>query len=211
MVAGVQNSHKTLFINNDKMQFTPTHIPNKDMEFGRFQEFLRKVGRAVYLIDPSEIGFPMSGNSEGTSGLGGDSTKEKLQYSKDKGLKPLLKKVQYWINKYIVWQIDPEFEFRFVGVDGQEDKQTELDADIKMVGSFKGFQEVRDKYNLGQLRPDDLILNPIWMQNKMMASQGDPNNNDAVDQQDSEEEDSNNKDKNPFMKSLSTDLERLLS
>jgi hypothetical protein len=33
----------------------------------------------------------MSGNSDGNSGLGGDATKEKLKYSKDKGLKPLLK------------------------------------------------------------------------------------------------------------------------
>jgi hypothetical protein len=52
------------------------------MEYEKYNEFLIKCGCAVYTIDPSEIGFPMSGNSSGQSGLGGDSTKEKLEYSK---------------------------------------------------------------------------------------------------------------------------------
>lgn len=210
MVAGVANSHKIPLINADKINFIPTHIPNKDMEYGRFQEFLIKVLSAVCLIDPSEMGFSMSGNTEGNSGLGGDATKEKLSYSRDKGLKPLLKNKQYLLNKYIVWQLDPEFELRFVGVDDIDDKNTELDQDVKKVANFMTMNEIRAKYNLDPLPNGDIVLNPIAAQQAMMAMQGDPESNNAVDgmQEDDENE---NPDQNPFMKSLQTDLSKLLS
>jgi hypothetical protein len=206
-VAGVANSHKIPMINADKVNFIPTHVPNKDMEFGKYQEFMIKCCCAMFLIDPSEIGFSMSGNTDGNSGLGGDATKEKLKYSKDKGLKPLLKHIQHWINKYIVWQIDPEFEFRFVGVDDAEDKATELDQDIKKVQNFMTLNEIRAKYNLDEVEGGDIVLNPIFSQQKMMAEQGNEESNNAVDGMNEGGDD----EPNPFLKSLQTDLERLLS
>lgn len=202
-VAGVANSHKIPLINADKVNFIPTHIPNKDMEFGRFQEFLIKCGCAMYLIDPSEVGFSMSGNTDGNSGLGGDATKEKLKYSKDKGLKPLLKHVAHWINKYLIWRLDPEFEFRFVGIGDTEDKDAELERDVKKVSSYMTLNEIRLKNNLDKIEGGDIVLNPIYSQNKMMAQQGDPESNDAVDEMED--------DPNPFMKSLQSDLQKMLS
>lgn len=209
-VAGVANAHKIPVINAEKINFIPTHIANRDMEYGRFQEFLIKCGCAFYLTDPSEIGFNMSGNSDGNSGLGGDSTKEKLKYSKDKGLKPLLKHIAHWLNKYIIWQLDPEFELRFVGIDDAEDKTMELDADIKKVQNFMMLDEIRAKYNLEPL-PDgagQIVLNPVAAQQAMMKMQGNQDNNDAVDGM--QQEDDKNE-PNPFMKSLQTDLEKMLS
>lgn len=206
-VAGVANSHKIPMINADKVNFIPTHIPNRDMEYGRYQEFLIKCATALYTIDPSEIGFNMSGNSDGNSGLGGDATKEKLSYSKDKGLKPLLKNIQHWLNKYIVYQIDPEFEFRFVGIEDAEDKIQELEQDVKKVTNFMTVNEIRAKYNLDDLDGGDIILNPIYSQNQMMQQQGDPESNQAVDEMNGGGDDQ----PNPFLKSLETDLQRLLS
>jgi hypothetical protein len=206
MVSGVANAHKIPLINADKINFIPTHVPNREMEYAKFQEFLIKCGCAVYTIDPSEIGFPMSGNSNGSNGLGGDSTKEKLEYSKDKGLRPILKNLQYWFNKYIVWQIDPEFELRFVGDDDYEDKATELDNDIKKVGAYMTLNEIREKNDLDALDGGDIVLNPIAMQAQQMQMMGDPESNAAVDGM-QDEKDNN---PNPFMKSLENDLKRLL-
>lgn len=206
-VAGVANSHKIPLINADKVNFIPTHVPNKDMEFGRFQEFLIKCATAMYTIDPAEIGFPMSGNSDGDSGLGGNNSKEKLKYSKDKGLKPLLKNVQHWINKYIVWQIDPEYEFRFVGLDDAEDRDAELERDMKEVQYLKTLNEKRAQKNLDPLEGGDILLNPIYSQQMMMKQQGNQESNDAVDEMNNEKDN----EPNPFLKSLEADLERLLS
>lgn len=207
-VAGVQNAFKTPIINADKINWISTHVPNKDMEFAKFQDFLIKLFCAVFLIDPSEIGFPMSGSSEGNKGLGGDGgTKEKLKYSKDKGLKPLMKNIQYWLNKYIVWQIDPEFEFRFVGLEDAEDQATELDEDVKRVGSYMTVNEIRAKHNLDPIEGGDNILNPVFMQGQQMSMMGNPDSNQAVNDM----QNSDSKNDNPFLKSLHSDLERILA
>jgi hypothetical protein len=136
----------------------------------------------------------MDGAADGGNGLGGRNNSEKLSFSKDKGLKPLLKKIQHWINKWIVWQLDPEFEFRFVGIDDAEDKETELDQDIKKVSNFMTVNEIRQKHNLDPLDGMDIILNPVASQATMMAQQGDEESNEAVDNMQN--------DPNPFMKSL---------
>lgn len=222
-VAGVMNAHKIPIINADKLDFINTHIPNKDMEFQKYHEFLIKIACAIYKIDPSEVGFPMSGTSSGNFGLGGDNTEEKLQFSRDKGLKPLLKKIQYWINKYLIWQIDPEYEFRFVGIDEEENKQTELDQDVVSLQNFMTLNEIRAKRNLDPIEGGDIPLNPVYLQAKGMEMQ--QQQMEATEKDDDEpfgaEEDSDmynsesmskvrRVEEDPFFKSLSTDIERLL-
>ena len=161
----------------------------------------------MYTIDPAEVGFPMSGKSDGNNGLGGDGgTKEKLKYSKDKGLKPLLKSFQMWLNKYIVWPLEPEFELRFVGIDDNDDQATELDQDIKKVGAFVTVNETRAKHNLEPLEGMDIILNPIASQATMMKMQGDAESNAAI-----ADENGSNEPSNPFLKSLGDDIGRLLA
>lgn len=222
-VAGVLNAHKIPMINADKMEFINTHVPNKDMEYSKYQEFLIKIICAIYKIDPSEIGFNMSGNSEGNTGLGGDNQEEKIKYSKDKGLVPLLKKIQYWINKYILWQVDPEFEFRFVGYDDEMDLQTELDQDVTALQNFMTLNEIRAKRNLDPIEGGDIPLNPVFMQAQQMKQQADQQNQQMQnDNQTASDERPEGDDEpfgadedttgseDPFMKSLSADLERLL-
>jgi hypothetical protein len=171
--AGVMNMHKIPIINADKITFTPTHVPNKDMEFSKFQEFLIKISCAVYKIDPAEIGFPMSGAADGNNGLGGDNSEEKIKTSKDKGLTPLLKQYQYWLNKYIVWQIHPDFEIEFQGINGEMSFEEELDADIKSVQNFMTGNEVREKRGLKPIPGFDIILNPIAFQAAQAQQQQD--------------------------------------
>jgi intein/homing endonuclease len=198
IVNGVQthNSHKVPIINADKLNFIPTHVPNSDMEFSKYQEFLIKISCALYKIDPSEIGFPMSGNANGTSGLGGDSTAEKLKYSKDKGLKPLLKQYQYWLNKYIVWQIDPDFELEFQGIDGEQTFQEELDNDIKSINAFMTINEIREKRGMKKVSWGDICCNPIAYQNYSMQQQ---------QQMQEDQQGQGDEEENPFLKSLNLD------
>lgn len=209
--AGVMNMHKIPIINADKINFIPTHVPNKDMEFSKYQEFLIKISCALFKIDPSEIGFPMQGSSEAKPMFEGNN-EAKLKFSKDKGLKPLLKQYQYWINKYIVWPMDDSYEFEFQGIDGEMTYQEELDIDIKSLSNFMTLNEIREKRGLSPREDGDIILNPIWLQNKMSqqqaqqggqeGEQGDVGDQNQSPFMDDEEE-------NPFLKSL--DLEKLLS
>ena len=189
-VAGVMNMHKIPMINADKLDFINTGQNNKDMEFSKYQEFLIKVSCAVYKIDPSEIGFPMQGTSQ-AAGLGGDGgTKEKLKYSRAKGLKPLLRKIEKWINKFIVEQINDKYEFKFVGIDEQDEEDIELERDIRSLSNFMTLNEIRAKRNLSKLDDGDVILNPAYLQAKGMAAMGNEQSNQFVDDEYSDDDNS---------------------
>lgn len=167
--AGVMNMHKIPMINADKMEFINLQQSNKDMEFSKFQEFLIKICCALYTIDPSEIGFPMSGSSDAKPMFEGNN-EAKLKYSRDKGLKPLLKQIERWINKYIVSQLDNEFQFKFVGIDDETTAKEELEDNIKKLQNFMTLNEIRKMYNLDPIKGGDIVCNPIAFQ-QMMANQ----------------------------------------
>lgn len=209
-VAGASNAHKVPIINADKMDFINTNVPNKDMEFSKFQEFLIKISCAQYKIDPSEIGFPMSGNESGSNGLGGSDQEEKVKYSKDKGLKPLLKKIQYWINKYIVFPVDDDFIFKFVGIDDEKDEQTELDRDISQVTNFTTLNEIRAKRNLPPLPHGDMPLNPVYAQAVMMQQQQEMMAQQGVATEKGEQTEEIEKKNDPFIRNINAELEKLL-
>ena len=192
MVSGVQNAWRTPVMEADKMEWVDLQKNNRDMEFAKWQEYLIKVSCAIYKIDPAEIGFPMSGSSDSQPMFEGNN-EARLQYSKDKGLRPLLKFIQSKINKFIISQLDNSYEFVFTGIEAESETQ-KIDIDIKKVGNFMGLKEMRRKYNLpDEIDEDDIILNPYYMQNKTAIDQakqmeeqqkmnGDPNSNMAVAQ-----------------------------
>jgi hypothetical protein len=234
-VSGVMNSHKMPVVNAEKMEFVNTNVPNKDMEFSQFQEFLIKITCAQFKIDPSEVGFPMSGNASGESGLGGNNQEEKVKYSKDKGLKPLLKKIEYWINKYIVSQKDPDFVFRFVGLDeDMANPKEDLEQDVELVSSIQTLNEIRIKRNLKPIDGGDIPMNPVYLQALQMEQQAQMQKQQmgmqqqqmdsqkaqqGQDEQAQEQEDNpfggngnddSDQKEDPFMKSLAAELEVIL-
>lgn len=201
-VAGVMNAHKIPTINADKLDFINTHINNKDMEFEKFQEFLIKISCAQYKMDPSEIGFDMKSGS--SSPMFEGSNEARLKYSKDKGLRPLLKRVEAWINKYIVTQLDKEYEFKFVGIDVEEEEK-EVNLLNTKVQNGMGIKEWREKNGLPRdMEPDDFPLNPVYLQHMQMQQMGNPESDMAMDEEYSDED-------NPFIKAVENELPRMLA
>jgi hypothetical protein len=206
-MAGTRNAHKMMIIEADKMDFINTQASNKDMEYGKYQEFLIKIACAHYKIDPSEIGFNMQGESGSGGGFGKNDQEDKVKYSKDKGLKPLVKAYNAWLQKYIIDQKDPDYEIVLEGLDVETPDQ-ELDNDVKAITNWSTVNEIRRKRGLEDIEGGDIILNPIFLQNQMASMQGNQDSNQYMDQsQQSDQE----KEENPFTKSLEKDLERLFA
>lgn len=172
MVAGVHNAWTTPILESD-MEWIDLQGKNRDMEFTQWQEYLIKLSCALYTIDPTEIGFP-SGNSTGSSPMFEGNNEARLKYSRDKGLKPLLKFLEAQINKYIVRQIHPEFVFEFVGFDSitEEEHRKKL---MDEISNWKTINEIRKAENLEPIKGGDIILNPTFtgyqQQQSMMAQQ----------------------------------------
>lgn len=189
MVAGVGNANKTPVMNADEMEWIDLSKNNRDMEFKEFQEYLLKTCCAIYKIDPEEIGFgKQSGGS--SKPLFESSGKARLEYSRDKGLKPLLTFHEAHFNKYVMNPTFPEFELKFVGLDSNT-PQEELESDIKKLSNFMTLDEIRTKYDLKNIgEGGDMILNNIFYQN--IAAKR------AQEQERNMNPENSNKDNSPF-------------
>lgn len=165
-VTGVNNAWKTPILSlgkDSKLNWQSLHSTNREMEFGKWLEYCIKTICGVFQIDPIEIGFDISkqgsGQSGGSAGLGNGNQAERVMFSQDKGLRPLLVFIESLINDYIIYRIDPNFEFEFVGLNVNSEKD-DLDKSIQQAKSFKTVNEVRAEHDLDPLPNFDKIKNP---------------------------------------------------
>ncbi len=190
MITGVQQSWKTPIVDAD-IDWIDLQKNNRDMEFSAWSEYLIKLSCAIYSIDPNEIGFSIS--SPGASNMFESNNEAKLKHSKDKGLNPLLKFIQRKINKFIVSQLDPDFELLFVGLTGMTMKE-ELEMEIEKNSNFQTLNETRKKFDMKKIDGGDVVMNPTFIQNKMSESLGESGGNPFL-----QDEEGGISDENPFM------------
>lgn len=209
-ITGVQNSHRVPVVEADKMEWVSTQLPNKDMEFSKYQEYLIRIACAIFKISPVEIGFHIEGENSG--GMGNRNNKDELVYSKDKGLKPLLRFHQRKLNKMV---IDPyceannlstKYELVFVGID-IETEQEEEERLIKAVGGpYMEINEARRKKGLEEKPDYDIIQSPVLASMKQAQMFGDQESNAFMDD---EEEEAYKSEGNPMMKGLQVFWDKL--
>ena len=121
MLQGPANYHKTPIMatrDGQGANWVPMSLSNKDMEYGAFIEFLVACCCMVYLIHPEEIGF--KGWSQQHPTLSEGLPLADLQWSSDKGLKPLLETVVEDPTDRIVKRIDEDFKFELVAKERDE-------------------------------------------------------------------------------------------
>lgn len=165
-VTGVNNAWKTPILSlgkDSKLNWQSLHSTNREMEFGKWLEYCIKTICGVFQIDPIEIGFDISkqgsGQSAGGGGLGQGNQAERVMFSQDKGLRPLLVFIESMINDYIIYRMDPNFEFEFVGLNVNSEKD-DLDKSIQQAKSFKTINEIRAEHDMDPLPKFDKIKNP---------------------------------------------------
>ena len=166
MLSGSQNAKKTPVIQldpseNEDVKSLNFSAANKDMEFSDWMNYLIKIACAIYAIDPAELGF-VYGNEGSTSSLNASGPTDRVLLSREKGLRPLIRAVQGWLNHWLINQIDSRFELVFVGID-VEDEKRKLDMDIKKLSSFMTINEIRISRGLPAIAGGDVILNKDFM------------------------------------------------
>lgn len=162
LIAGVQNAWKTPVLNAEDIEYVNLQGTNKDMEYMQWMQFLVRIACAIYLIDPAEINFDMPRGLDGTNPMIESSNEAKLRASKDRGLAPLLRFIQRSINEMYVYRVDPDFEFRFVGLDARTMEQQQQIA-ITGVQSYRTLNEVRAMEDLPPLEMGDIPMNPVYV------------------------------------------------
>ncbi|MCU0912950.1 MAG: phage portal protein [Planctomycetes bacterium] len=173
-IAGVANAWRTPVINAEDLQYINLHSSNRDMEFSAFLDWLIKIASAVYQIDPSEINF-LFGNTGQQQQMFQAPAEGRIKSSKDRGLRPLLRALGEWLNRYLIWRIDEDYQIVFTGLDMRSGAEI-ADLQKKQSTYLKTVDEIRAEDDLPPL-PDgkgECILDPTWLQfsqAKEMAAQ----------------------------------------
>lgn len=181
MIAGVNNSHKIPVFSGIDLEWVDLQSTNKDMEFQQWMEFLIVMLCSVFTIDPSELGYQFQRQARI---FGQENQKERVRNSKKKGLKPLLLFLEKTLTKWIVSEIDADYELRFTGIDN-EDEMEAIDIIKKKLDA--GIVSIEDEFEKANDRPlnpaKDTLLNPYWLQAQQAKQFGGEQGNGAVDQE----------------------------
>ena len=171
MLSGPAQAKKTPLIqldpdSNEDVRSINLSASNKDMEYSEWKNYMIKSICSIFQVDPMEIGFKF-GNENQKSSFSQESTREKVLLSKEKGLRPLLRAIQSWLNKYVVEKLDDRFELVFTGLDSSPPEQ-QLKLAIQKVKTFMTVNEIRALYDLEPIETGDIILDPTYL--KTLAS-----------------------------------------
>ena len=173
-VSGVSNAWRSPIINsNEEIQWINLQPNNSDMGYESWMNYLIKVVCAIYLIDPAEINFDLrSGQGQKPMFMSTNEAQQKV--SQDRGLRPLLRHIEKHLNRAVVWRINPEYSFEFVGVDAKTEAEA-IDLRLKELQSYMTLNEVREREQLPPVKHGDIVPNPSYIgyrnQKEMMAAQ----------------------------------------
>jgi hypothetical protein len=176
MLSGAHQAKRTPILQldpeaNEEVSSVNMSSSAEEMGYSTWMGYLTKIACAIYQIDPAELGFVFG--SEGvTSSLSQGGPEQRILASKDRGLRPLLRQVQGWVNRWIIHEIDPSLSFRFEGLDA-EDASAKLKSDIDKVSHYMTINEVRAENGLEPLeKGGDIVLNQTYVTATMGGDEG---------------------------------------
>ncbi len=114
-------------------------------------------------MDAAELGF-VFGTENQTASLSSGGPQQRIVASKERGLRPILRSLQNWMNNWFVYQVDEDYELEFVGLDSISE-QEKLEMDMKAVKFYKTVNEIRQEHDLKPLDSPlaDMILDPTYL------------------------------------------------
>lgn len=203
MMTGVRNAKRTPVINGIDLEWIDLDKSNREMEYQEWAQFLVIMVCSVYRIDPSELGFSFKNQAQI---FGQDGQKARLQHSREKGLKPILIFLENIITKYIVSEIDEDYEFVFTGIE-VEDEETQVNLDkIKLESGMVSMQDIFKKYSGREFDSEnDIILNQVYQQAQASKQQQEMFGSSVPGEMDEEGVVPQDESKNPFDKYKSID------
>jgi hypothetical protein len=151
------------------VQWQPLVVNARDMEYAVYQDHVLRTIHACFTIDPEETGFGYLSKPTGQrSAMSESSNQWKITMSRDKGLRPILRRIESIVNEEILksWRPDlaDKYEFMFIGLDA-ETQEEEIQRQQAEVQLHTTINEVREQAEKEPLEiGGGLILNPLLLQ-----------------------------------------------
>jgi len=130
-ISGTSNAWRTPIIAGlDEVDWVPMSGSARDMEYINFNNHLMRSICTQFQIDPVELGLDYLSSQTGRAQAAGQQgNQQKIEYSRERGLYPILMYIEDLINKDIIPAIDPELSKKYMFIfDGYSDvtPQTEV-------------------------------------------------------------------------------------
>lgn len=168
MVSGIENAHRWAILNDpsEKAGVKVERLDDRerDMQYREWLNFLIKIMGAIFQMDPSEIGFNY-GTEGSQAPIFQSNAESRVELGHDKGLRPLLRDAEEWINQYLITPRWPELKFVFAGLSDEEDDKR-IERHLKEIKYYKTINEIRAEEDLPPITAGygGLVLNPTIMQ-----------------------------------------------
>ena len=172
MMSGVKNAKRLPIVQlqpdgKEDVKAVNLSQSNKEMEYSQWINWLLKITCSCYSMDPAELGF-MFGNEGQANSLSTSGPEERIVASKERGLRPLLRSVEGWLNTTLVNELNPDFALEFVGLN-QMSEGDRVELDIKALKAYRTINEIRAEHDLPKLESElgDMILDPSYLSTSM--------------------------------------------
>lgn len=128
-ISGSQNAWRTPIVAGlDTVEWVPLSGTNKEMEYINFNNHIMRSICTQFQIDPVELGMDFLTTSTGRAG-NQQTNEQKISYSRERGLYPILMFIEDLINTEVIPAIDKDlaakYKFEFVGYE-DETPQTQI-------------------------------------------------------------------------------------
>lgn len=145
-ISGTQNAWRTPVIAGlDDIQWVPISASAREMEYINFNNHLMRILCTQFQIDPMELGLDFLVSGSGKSNMQAASSEYKVNYSRERGLLPLLTFIEDLVNGDIIPALDKDlakkYKFTFTGYT-DETPQTEIAQLQAEVSVYKSMNDV---------------------------------------------------------------------
>ncbi len=178
-VTGPLNAWRTPILAGIKgVQWVPLSPTSRDMEYANWQDTVLRQIFAIFGMNPMEAGFDYLSRGTEQRSLSESSNEYKLEASRDRGLRPILNRLEAVINEEILpsysKELSEKYHFAFVGLNAETEMEEvqRLQAETALHTSLNEARKQieREPLNFG----GELILNPLLidtMQKNMTKGQ----------------------------------------
>jgi HK97 family phage portal protein len=145
-ISGTQNAWRTPIVAGlDDIQWVPISASAREMEYINFNNHLMRIICTQFQIDPMELGLDFLVSGTGKSAMQVASSEFKVNYSRERGLLPILTYIEDLINCDILPALDKKlamkYKFSFTGYT-DETPQTEIAQLQAEVSVYKSMNDV---------------------------------------------------------------------
>lgn len=139
----------------------------RDMEYSEYLQMTGSFTCSIFGVDPAEIGLRFNQAQNVLS----ENIEGKMQFSKDRGLHDILGGIENVMNKIMrICGWSNRYRFEFTGLKPQ-DKELISRMRTESVKRDKTINEIRAEQDLPPDKYGDIILDPTYMQYRMMQMQ----------------------------------------